>query len=196
MNTKKVDLREINPSIPPCWAPYCLSNFPSRELISLLLQHLAEKRAYSSICLNWNIIGLGRGVKMPSTILKSFFLAPPHFSWLRAQGCAIWPFPRYVPTCPQMCGAINSISGLARLDLLPCIQDVPIGTVFPELGCVWKCICISFFVLKVILPAQLDGESLRPSALTRELKSRSLIRFTVTFFAAPSHCRNRMRCGH
>lgn len=88
---KKVDLREINPNIPPCWVPYCLSNFPSRELISLLLQHLAEKRAYSSICLNWNIIGLGRRLKMPSTILKSFF----PLSWLSsilARGCVIWPF--------------------------------------------------------------------------------------------------------
>lgn len=170
MNTKKVDLREINPSIPPCWAPYCLSNFPSRELISLLLQHLAEKRAYSSICLNWNIIGLGRGVKMPSTILKSFFSCFFLATCMRVCDLA---FPWYVPMCTQMCGAINSISGgLACLDLLLCIQDVPIGTVFPELGCVWKCICISFFVLKVILSVQLDGESLRSSALTRELKSR------------------------
>lgn len=34
----------------------------------------------------------------------------------------------------HVCGAINSVShGLACLDLLPCIGDVPIGNTFREL---------------------------------------------------------------
>lgn len=113
------------------------SNFPSSELISLLRQHLAEKHAYTSICLNWNIIGLGRGMKKPSTILKSccFFLF-----WLSYNMCTRVCDPAFQGVCEcarlhaRVCVAINSIThGLACLDLLLCIRDVPIGNTFGEL---------------------------------------------------------------
>lgn len=65
------NMREINPQYPvSAGVPYCLSNFPSSEFISLLLQHLAENHAYTSICLNWNIIGFGSGKKSLQPYLK------------------------------------------------------------------------------------------------------------------------------
>lgn len=59
----------------------------------------------------------------------------------------------------HLCVAINSIShGLACLDLLPHIQDVPIGNTFQELGD-FRSVCLHLMLaLKVIVPMQLDGE--------------------------------------
>lgn len=45
----------------------------------------------------------------------------------------------------------------------------------------WKCVCNSFFALKVILSVQLDGKASCASIWGKELKS-GLIGFIVTFF--------------
>ena len=66
----------------------------------------------------------------------------------------------------------------------------------PRAGRVWNRVSISFFVLKVIFSVQVDGESSCSTLLKRNWKKSALIRFIVTFFRAPSHCRNRTRCGH
>lgn len=51
-----------------------------------------------------------------------------------------------------------------------------------EAGWCWKCVCNSFFALKVILSVQVDGKASCASIWGKELKKSGLIRFIVTFF--------------
>lgn len=54
----------------------------------------------------------------------------------------------------------------------------------------------SCLLLKVIFSVHVDGESSCSTVLTRNRKKLALIRFIVTFFRVPIHCRNRMRRRH